>query len=226
MQNTITVNHMKLYEEAFVTGCDKSQEWMLHWFIKNFKKNSSKPLIFANFGVTDLALNIMRENCHAVMDLTETEEKGWFKKPRTMINCPAKKTVWIDTDCEVLDNIDGIFDLLEPDKLNMIKDEPWSKRTGQIWHNSGVVGFIDKPIILHQWYRAVKSRPTVAQGDQEVLHSMLNPITKIKYINDLPNEYNVLRIQTTVDKDYKGPIRIMHWTGRKGKIMIDSKKWD
>ena len=55
---------------------------------------------------------------------------------------------------------------------------------------------------------------------------MLNPITKIKYINDLPNEYNVLRIQTTVDKDYKGPIRIMHWTGRKGKIMINNKKWD
>ena len=143
-----------------------------------------------------------------------------------MINCPAKKTVWIDTDCEVLDNIDGIFDLLEPDMLNMVKDEPWTKRTGQTWHNSGVVGFIDKPIILHQWYRAVKTRPTVAQGDQEILHSMLNPITKIKYINDLPNEYNVLRIQTEVDKDYKGPIRIMHWTGAKGKKMIDSKKWD
>mgnify|MGYP007000268487 len=64
------------------------------------------------------------------------------------------------------------------------------------------------------------------QGDQEVLHSMLNPITKIKYINDLPNEYNVLRIQTEVDKDYKGPIRIMHWTGQKGKKIIHNKKWD
>ena len=45
-------------------------------------------------------------------------------------------------------------------------------------------------------------------------------------INDLPNEYNVLRIQTEVDKDYKGHIRIMHWTGNKGKKIIDSKKWD
>ena len=55
---------------------------------------------------------------------------------------------------------------------------------------------------------------------------MLNEITKIKYINDLPNEYNVLRIQTEVDKDYDGHIRIMHWTGYKGKQIIDSKKWD
>ena len=109
---------------------------------------------------------------------------------------------------------------------SMVKDEPWTKRTEQVWHNSGVVGFIGKPVILHQWYKAVKTRPTVAQGDQEVLHSMLNPITKIKYINDLPNEYNVLRIQTEVDKDYKGPIRIMHWTGQKGKKIIHNKKWD
>ena len=31
---------------------------------------------------------------------------------------------------------------------------------------------------------------------------------------------------TEVDKDYKGPIRIMHWTGRKGKLAIQEKKWD
>ena len=48
---------------------------------------------------------------------------------------------------------------------------------------------------------------------------MLNPITKIKYINDLPNEYNVMRIQIELD-NYRGNKRIIHWTGRKGKIRI------
>ena len=48
MQNTITAKHMKLYDEAFLTGCDETQAWMMHWFIKNFKKHSKKPLIFAN----------------------------------------------------------------------------------------------------------------------------------------------------------------------------------
>ena len=208
---------MKLYDEAFVTGCDKSQEWMLHWFIKNFKKNSSKPLIFANFGVTDLALNIMRENCHAIMDLTDAEEKGWFKKPMSMIKSPSKKTVWIDLDCEIRDDIRDLFDILQPNKLNMVEDKPWTTRGQELWHNSGVVGFIDKPPILYQWAKAIRDDPV--QGDQEVLHLMLNPITKIAHINDLPNEYNVLRLQTEVD-GYGGAIRVMHWTGQKGKDKI------
>ena len=118
------VNPMKLYDEAFLTGCDSGHEWLLPWFLKNFKKYCKKPLVFADFGLSDIGRAVVRENVHAVMDLTNTEEIGWFKKPLSMYKCPAKKTVWIDTDCEVLDNIDGIFDLLEPDMLNMVKRVP------------------------------------------------------------------------------------------------------
>ena len=211
------VKHMKLYDEAYVTGCDNTQEWMLPWFLKNFKKNNNKPLIFANFGITDLTMQIVRENVHAVMDLTNTEEKGWFKKPLSMLKSPSKKTVWIDTDCEVRENTDDIFDLIEPEKLLMAKDEPWIWRRGHLWHNSGVVGFQDKPVILYQWVKAVKQNPL--DGDQEVLDKILSPITKIKYITDLPNKYNVLRLQ--LEKDgYGGEVKIAHWTGQKGKIKI------
>jgi len=52
-----------------------------------------------------------------------------------------------------------------------------------------------------------------------VLHLLLNPITKIKYINDIPNEYNVLRLQVEND-GYAGNIKVMHWTGAKGKDKI------
>ena len=208
---------MKLYDEAYVTGCDNTQEWMLPWFLKNFKKNNNKPLVFANFGITDLTMQIVRENVHAVMDLTNTEEKGWFKKPLSMLKSPSKKTVWIDTDCEVRENTDDIFDLIEPEKLLMAKDEPWIWRRGHLWHNSGVVGFQDKPVILYQWVKAVKQNPL--DGDQEVLDKILSPITKIKYITDLPNKYNVLRLQ--LEKDgYGGEVKIAHWTGQKGKIKI------
>jgi len=136
-----------------------------------------------------------------------------------MLYSPSVKTVWIDTDCEITDNIEGIFDMLEPNKLAMVEDKPWSKRRGETWHNSGVVGFIDKPIILHQWAQAVHDNPTV--GDQEVLHGMLNPITKMTYIKDLPNEYNVMRLQLDHD-GYNGKKKIVHWTGAKGKDRIRS----
>ena len=162
-------------------------------------------------------MQIVRENVHAVMDLTNTEEKGWFKKPLSMLKSPSKKTVWIDTDCEVRENTDDIFDLIEPEKLLMAKDEPWIWRRGHLWHNSGVVGFQDKPVILYQWVKAVKQNPL--DGDQEVLDKILSPITKIKYITDLPNKYNVLRLQ--LEKDgYGGEVKIAHWTGQKGKIKI------
>ena len=212
------VKHMKSYDEAFVTGCDEKHEWMLEWFFKNYKKYMEDvPLIFANFGLTPEGLKLVRENVHAVMNLKTFEEKGWFKKPMSMIKSPSKKTVWIDLDCEIRDDIRDLFDILEPNKLNMVEDKPWTTRGQELWHNSGVVGFIDKPPILYHWAKAIRDDPV--QGDQEVLHLMLNPITKIAHINDLPNEYNVLRLQTEVD-GYGGAIRVMHWTGQKGKDKI------
>ena len=221
MRNIIMEKHTvsKKYDQAFLTGCDASCEWQLTWFIKNYKKYNDTPIIFADFGVSELTRKIVDANFHAVIDMTKMMEKGWFKKPRAMLLSPSTKTVWIDTDCQVLDDISPIFDVLEKDKLSMVEDKPWSERRGEVWHNSGVVGFIDKPVILHQWCQEVRDNPIT--GDQEVLHSLLNPITKIKYINNLPNEYNVLRIQVETD-GYEGRKRIIHWTGRKGKNKIRS----
>ena len=214
---------MRSYDEAFVTGCDYKHEWFLEWFLKNYKKHVSKPLIFANFGLSESGLQCVKNYCHAIMDMTVTEEKGWFKKPITMLKAPSKKTVWIDLDCEIREDIGDIFNLLVPFKLNMVEDLPWSIRGqsngGHKWHNSGVVGFIDKPPVLYEWVKQIKQNPRY--GDQEMLHMMLNPITKMTYINDLPNEYNVVRLQVDTD-GYTGPIKVMHWTGAKGKIKIRS----
>ena len=213
---------MTLYDKAFLTGCNADHEWMLPWFFKNYKQHcGDTPLLFSDFGLSSLGLAIVRENVHAVMNLGEVEEYGWFRKPLSMWKSPSHKTVWIDLDCEIKDNISNIFDLLEPNKLAMVEDKPWTKRRGHKWHNSGVVGFIDKPIILSQWCGAVRKYYKQEAGDQEVLDKILTPITKLTYIKDLPNEYNVLRLQTELD-EYKGPIKVMHWTGKKGKDKIRS----
>jgi len=212
------VRHMKSYDKAFVTGCDENHEWMLEWFFKNYKKHMKDvPLVFANFGLTPDGLKKVRENVHAVMNLKTFDEEGWFKKPMSMIKCPSKKTIWIDLDCEIRDDISNLFNMLKPNMLNMVEDKPWTMRGQELWHNSGVVGFIDKPTILYDWAKAIRDNPV--QGDQEVLHLLLNPITKIKYINDIPNEYNVLRLQVETD-GYAGAIKVMHWTGQKGKNKI------
>ena len=51
------------------------------------------------------------------------------------------------------------------------------------------------------------------------MSSLLNPITRMTHINDLPFEWNVVRLATDHD-GYKGPIKIQHHTGQKGNDKI------
>lgn len=208
----------KLYDKVFITGCDSNNEWQLPWFFENYKKHNDTPLVFADFGVEDI--EAVKPHVHAVVNLTKVEEKGWFKKPKAIFHCPAKQKVWLDTDCEIRGNISGIFGLLKPQMLNMIEDKPWAKRRGGVQYNSGVVGVIDKPVILGMWAQWVQEGGEV--GDQEVLTANLNPITAIKYINSLPNEYNWLRLQIENDNEPATNARVVHWTGAKGNDRIRS----
>lgn len=215
----------KMPERLVLTGCDVKTEWQLPWFIENYYKINKIPLAIADFGMSEeMRKSIMNHPAvFCVMNLNPDQEqklKGWFLKPAAMLKAPGKSVVWIDTDCEITEKVEPLFDLLQPNKLNMVRDNPWVKRRGELWYNSGVVGYIDKPEILGKWFQAVKENPVV--GDQEVLHSMLNPITQMTYINELPNEWNVLRLQTEND-GYTGPKKIMHWTGKKGDERIRGK---
>ena len=208
------------YDKAFLTGCDHFGEWLIPWFVENYKKHNTAPLIFANFGVKNL--DSIKGHFDAIINAEDSSEvKGWFKKPKVMCSSPAHKTVWLDTDCQVIDNIDGIFDLLKPNKLNMVEDKPWTLRRGVNgpWYNSGVVGFIGQPMILRNWFNWVKENKTEA-GDQEVLYSNLDIMGKLTYINPLPNEYNWLRLQLEHDNQNSWNKKIVHWTGQKGKDRI------
>ena len=193
-------------------------EWQLPWFFENYKKHNDTPLIFADFGVIDR--DAIRPHVHAILDLTNVQERGWFKKPKAMYHAPARKLVWLDTDCQVLEDLSPIFGLLQPDQLNMVEDRPWAKRRGGVQFNSGVVGIVDKPMILGMWMNWIRESEEV--GDQETLTANLNPITQIKYINPLPNSYNWLRLQIENDNEPALNARIIHWTGQKGNDRIRS----
>jgi hypothetical protein len=203
--------------KLFITGCDYNTEWMLPWFVENFKKhNPETELVIYDFGMRGGLYPEMRKS------LRGNQDKGWFKKPAAMLNASqlADNVCWIDTDCEIVGNINGIWEYLEPNKLLMAEDLPWSKRRGEKWHNSGVVAFQSTPKILSEWAAEVSVNPI--QGDQEVLHMMVKDgLKRMIHITDLPRKYNVLRIDhldKTVPKDPK----IFHWTGQKGKDKIRS----
>lgn len=206
----------------FVTGCDSNTEWMLPWFIETYSRYNTTPLIVADFGMSDEMLEYLRDGVkiEVLHAPDEIKGKGWFAKPRTMILASrlCDNWCWIDTDCEAFGNIAGIFDYIEPNKLAMVEDKPWSTRRGEKWHNSGVVAGSGVPSILQQWEVEVSLNPQV--GDQEVLHSMIRDgMKRLIHITDLPNKYNWLRLQV-MDGDDSPDKLVMHHTGRKGKELI------
>lgn len=202
------------YSKLFITGCDYRTEWQLPFFVENFKKhNPHADLMIFDFGMRSGLYPEMRKSLRG-------KERGWFKKPKAM--CVASRmsqmTCWLDTDCEVRGNLDEIWDHVQPNKLAMAQDLPWSTRRGETWHNSGVVAFQYKPNILDEWAVAVQNDPY--QGDQEVLHLLVrNGMRRQIHISNLPRKFNTLRIDL---KDDTAPddIRIMHWTGQIGKEHI------
>lgn len=202
------------YSKLFITGCDKNTEWMLPFFIPRFTKYVSMPLMVFDFGMSPEVAQAM----DAVK--LDSQDQGWFKKPMAMVKASklAEHVCWLDTDCEIRDNIEDIFDYIEPNKLAMAKDLPWSTRYQTKWHNTGVVAFRSRPNILDEW--AAATAFTKERGDQEVLHQLLqDPMRRMIHITDLPRTYNTLRLDLQ-DQTAPAKIKVMHWTGAKGKEKI------
>ena len=222
-------------QQAFITGCDKKSQWMLPWFKRNYQNNHNKtPLLFADCGVSSECLVWCQDNFDLVIpqqDLGSIFGCKWFLKPLALSLVNAESKVWLDTDCEINNNIESIFDYLIENKLNMVPDHPWRKRTGEPWHNSGVIGIKGQnPKILYEWILNIRMNDNpispIYRGDQEVLHAMIqnNKIIGIReqYINDLPHKYNVLRLDL-LDNNIPPEAFIHHWTGVKGKEEIKHK---
>lgn len=212
----------KMPDKLIVTGCDEKTEWQLPWFFENYFKHNSIPVAVGDFGMSEPMKNWVSKTfgVFCIMHLHDAHKfpKGWFYKPMAMYQAPGKSVFWIDTDCQVLGNIERMFNYIQPNKLCMAIDRPWLKRRKEEWYNSGVVGRTGKPEVLLQWMQAVQNNPQV--GDQEVLHNMLNPITRMIHINELPNIYNWLRLQIENDNEDSPNKKIMHWTGEKGNQKI------
>jgi hypothetical protein len=133
----------------------------------------------------------------------------------------VEKVCWIDTDCEVVANIEDIFTRTVFGKLAMVEDRPWTLRRPDMgrWYNSGVVAVNGTPNILKAWADECIRNPV--QGDQEVLYLMMNgdEIYKMTCIEPMPHHYNTLRLDY-IDGINVGKPRIIHHTGKVGNETI------
>jgi len=214
-------------EQAIITGSNKDTEWMLPWWIERVREfNPNVHISVHDYGLSEgMKQFIVTENqANSIAELPNLPDVyPWFLKPKSMLSSPFKKTIWLDCDAECCGDLTELFDLTMPGKLSMVQDMPWSKQFGTKMFNSGVVAFEDKPIILQKWCKAVDTNPQ--RGDQETLHSIMDPLQQVMHIEDLPNKFNVVRLQLDKTSPHfvnVPDIRVKHWTGRKGKEIINN----
>ena len=214
------------FDRCFITGCDANTEWMLPWFLKHYLKHNDTPIVFADFGVSDATrawiMQVSEFSDYIPMEKQRTN--GWFLKPAAMLNYRVTELCWLDTDIHVLGDLSGVWNHVGHNKLGMVQDHPWSLRRKETWHNSGVVAIKGKPEILRKWAiecQKNEREAALGMGDQEILHDMIgnDPLSRLSFIDDIPNIYNWLRIQLIDGQDNADKLA-MHWTGAKGNDQI------
>lgn len=219
-----------MQNKIVITGCDNNTEWMLPWFLKNYKKHNDTPIAIFDFGMSEGMLKWCDANFDDVLKSKHNStNKSWFNKPFAIDTASDRfeSVAWVDTDCEIVGDISDIFDYAEDGKLSVSPDLPWlARRPETRWFNTGVVVSKGKPQILRAWVNTCLRLPEVKNpmyGDQDVLCGMLkDDIFVFANIVKLPNIYNVLRLQHE-DGTIPANPKIFHWTGPKGKEIIKGK---
>ena len=206
-----------MIEKAFVGGADKNVEWLLPWWFARLQKNTSNTIFIYDFGLSEKARKWAERK--EIELLTLENNNGWFMKPASLLNTPAKQKIWIDVDCEVVKPIDDLFSFIEEDKIAIAPDpvHSWGCK-----YNSGVVGVQDNPKALEDWKKMCDNPQQYGQmgrGDQELLWEMIKEDNNPP-LSHIPKQYNWLRMYIERHRKYHKDVRIIHWTGQRGKDII------
>jgi len=209
-------------EFGVVIASDSSQEWLLPWWFRKFRKHN--PDVFVtlfDLGMTTDGRNVAESLCHDVRKLEiPFKVLGWMCKPFAVVQAPYSIILWIDLDCEVLHSVRE-FGLLNSliNHLYLHPDEgtppEWQAKLlpGEVMYNSGVLLVNNGHPAMPEWARACLEGLNYVRSDQEALSRVLH--LRQTVVGELGAEWNNLRL----DPPVRNP-KIRHWTGPHGKAII------
>lgn len=202
--------------KGYLTGVDSNYEWLLPWWVSNVRRHSSLPICIHDYGMSEGMRTWAKEHFDHYKLFTKHPKCAWFYITNSLICSPFDKTVWLDSDCEVISYIDDIFDLVEPGKISLTLDV--GRPPG--WWATGVVGIQGTSDLLLAWDHIMGTEEH--RGDQEALKSLLDRSSFSSSIITLPIEYQWLRVQLVRGQDSPHK-KVVHWTGPTGKEIIKQK---
>ena len=199
-----------------LTGVDTNHEDLLPWWLNNaIKYNTNENIGVWDFGMSQkMRERIQKEypNVWLSIALDKNPNSGWFYKLHAVIDAPEKRVAWLDVDCEILTNIEDMFNLVPPDMIGLTRD--WVRGN---WWATGVIVVNDRPKLLYDWNVRLNANDGI-RGDQEALQDLIGNNTH-EEIQELPQEYQWLRISLNQGKDSPTK-KVIHWTGPVGRDHI------
>jgi hypothetical protein len=227
---------------GIIVGCDRYQEWLLPWWWSHYSVHNSYPVIFIDMGMSEEGVAWCQEKgaCFSLSQdvFSSPKEKlspavrnsweeshgtgiwklrsAWLKKPFALLHSPFAFTLWLDLDCQVVGELEPLFNTLFFGADLSLAQDPQIPKTllpGEIPYNSGVLVFRKGAPILTQWIETMMELETQLPGDQDFLSRAIFLHQPLLF--ELPEIYNWLRHSGTNDKAI-----INHFSGGLGKIEI------
>ncbi len=226
-------------KNGIVVGSDLTQEWLLPWWWKHYNACNSYPVVFVDFGMSEKMKAWCREYGELIpllvadifvadkqeIDPVLVEEMenacgknfwpcrhAWFKKPLACLQSPFRKSIWVDSDCQIRGSVSRLFDLCE-ESLAIAVDPCHSLSCNSGAYNSGVMVFKHGLDIIETWADQAFERNHEFPGDQDVLSAIIHE-QNVK-ITVIPAIYNWSR-RSQPNPDAV----ILHWHGPQGKSEI------
>ena len=216
--------------EGVIVSAIPEQSDMLFWFIENYTKHCSLPLVFADFGLLEKD-RLYCKQYGEILDVSdiswENQYCGWMRKPFVCLRTPFQKTIWLDLDIEIKSDLKEFFQFCCNGNIGLAEDTYQNNSPGNsIFRenipqdlkipDTGVVVYEYGNKLIKEW--AIKVANNTNQkykGDNQVLGVVC-------YENKI-FDYNIPKTlhQMRLDIDQSQPPKITyHWTGPAGKEHI------
>lgn len=228
--------------QGIIVGCDLHEQWLLPWWWRHYSAHNSYPVAFIDFGMSEEARSWCKQrgeciplaNFHTISPkstippstqaLWESyygnriwdRRQTWFKKPFSLLQCPFSVAIWIDADCQVNADLEGLFHIIHfGGEIGVCKDINQTSliMPGEVQYNSGVIAFRKDAPILKQWIDVSVQTERTLPGDQETLSRAI--FTFHPNLIELPPTYN-----WNWNYGLNENVMICHFCGKFGKIEI------
>ena len=221
-------------KKGIVVGCNKNLQWLLPWWWERYSYFCSLPVVFFDFGMTEEGLDFCKARGEVVTleeidpshfssetplwsecygKTYETARQGWFKKPLALAASPFEISLWLDLDCEVLADVDPIFQYATYGPFIALTREYTRCMEPYAVYNGGVILYRKNTPLIELFAREALVMAKDFWGDDRLLSFLIDreqfpviemdPICNWRYGQGIPAQAFIL-----------------HWSGEWGKKYI------